>query len=132
RATASVIGLMPPPHVGLGSNCWVVSGRRSETGKPLLAGDPHMAVSMPVFLYECHLTAPGFEVSGVSFPFLPGVAALGHTPRIAWGWTNLSSDIWDLYVEKINPEKTAALYMDQWEPLTRHLEHIEVRGQAEP
>jgi penicillin amidase len=132
RSAGSVIGVMPPPHVGLGSNCWVISGRRSETGKPLLAGDPHMAVSMPVFVYECHLTAPGFEVSGVCFPTLPGVAALGHTPRIAWGWTNLSSDIWDLYVEKLNAEKSAALYMDQWEPMTRHLERIEVRGQAEP
>ncbi|MEA2478776.1 MAG: penicillin amidase, partial [Thermoleophilaceae bacterium] len=41
-----------------GSNNWVVSGDRSVTGKPLLAGDPHITAAMPNLWYAIELEAP--------------------------------------------------------------------------
>ena len=40
------------PHLvgdgeGVGSNSWVVSGDLTESGKPLLANDPHLGISAP-------------------------------------------------------------------------------------
>jgi penicillin amidase len=85
------------------SNNWVVSGRRSVTGKPLLANDPHLAPSVPSIWHLVHLSAPGLRVAGVTFPGSPGVT-LGHNERIAWGATNLGPDVQDLYLETFDPE----------------------------
>ena len=40
-----------------GSNAWAVSGSRTTSGKPLLAGDPHIRFSVPAAWYEAHLSA---------------------------------------------------------------------------
>jgi penicillin amidase len=117
---------MLPPS-GEGSNAWVVAGRRSETRKPLLANDPHLAVQLPSILYEVHLSAPGIDVAGVTFPFSPGVL-IGHNDRIAWGFTSGEGDTQDLYLERLSEDGTAVEYMGEWEPVTVHREEIEVRG----
>ena len=89
------------------SNNWVVSGKRTVTGKPLLANDPHIPASAPGIWYQTQLIAPGMHVAGVTFPGLPGIVA-GHNERIAWGVTNLNPDVQDIYLEKFdkaNPTK---------------------------
>ncbi len=86
---------------GRGSNDWVVGGAHTESGKPLLANDPHLGHSIPSVWYMIHLKAPGLEVSGVSLPGLPFVI-IGHNERIAWGMTNTGPDVQDLYVESFN------------------------------
>jgi penicillin amidase len=86
------------------SNNWVVSGRRTVSGKPLLANDPHLAPSAPSIWYMVHLSAPGVRVAGVTPPGAPGVI-IGHNERIAWGLTNLGPDVQDLYAETFNPEQ---------------------------
>jgi penicillin G amidase len=116
---------------GQGSNNWVVGGSRSTTGMPLLANDPHLQVMLPSIWYEMHLSAPGIDVRGVSLPFSPGVI-IGHNERIAWGFTNVGGDTQDLYLEQLNDEGTAALYLGEWEPLAVHREEIGVRGREEP
>jgi penicillin amidase len=116
---------------GQGSNNWVVAGRRSATGMPLLANDPHLQVQLPPVWFEIHLSAPGIEARGVTFPFVPGVI-IGHNERIAWGQTNVGGDTQDLYLEQLNEEGTAALYNGVWEPMTVHREEIAVRGREEP
>jgi penicillin G amidase len=116
---------------GQGSNNWVVAGSRSETGAPLLANDPHLTAGMPPIWFECHLTTPSFDVSGVALPFSPGIV-IGRTARVAWGTTNVSGDTQDLYVERLNDDGTAALYQGEWERLTTHEEPIEVRGRPDP
>jgi penicillin amidase len=131
RATLDLLLQAPPFPAGQGSNNWVVSGRRSTTGKPLLANDPHLFVQVPSIWFETHLVAPGVDVAGVSLPFAPGVI-IGHNQRIAWGITNLGGDIQDLYLEQLNEDGTAALYMGVWEPITVHREEIAVRGRTEP
>ena len=119
------------PPSGQGSNAWVTAGSRSAGGGPLLANDPHLAVQLPAAWYEVHLTAPGINVAGVAFPFSPGVV-IGHNDRLAWGVTNAEGDTQDLYLERINEDRTQAQYEGGWEPLTVHREEIAVRGRAEP
>jgi penicillin G amidase len=121
----------PTFPAGQGSNNWVVAGRRSATGMPLLANDPHLFVQVPSIWFEVHLNAPGINVAGVGLPFAPGVI-IGHNERIAWGITNLGGDVQDLYLEQLNEDGTAALYNGVWEPLTVHHEEIAVRGRPEP
>lgn len=83
------------------SNNWVVSGRLSVTGKPLLANDPHLSPSAPSIWYMVHLTAPGLHVAGVTIAGEPGVI-IGHNDHIAWGITNVEADVEDLYAEKFD------------------------------
>lgn len=82
---------------GQGSNAWVVSGRMSVTGKPLLADDPHLGLQAPSIWYLAELKGPHFHVMGATVPGLPGVI-IGHNDHIAWGVTNGGSDAQDLYV----------------------------------
>jgi penicillin G amidase len=131
RSVLDLLSAAPAFPKGQGSNNWVVSGRRSVTGKPLLANDPHLQVQLPSIWFENHLVAPGINVRGVSLTFAPGVI-IGHNERIAWGYTNVGGDTQDLYLEQLNDDRTAALYNGTWEPLTVHREEIAVRGRDQP
>src|ERR1041385_5172230 len=98
------IGLSAADYNSLqASNNWVVSGKRTTTGKPLLANDPHITAAAPGIWYQTELIAPGMHVSGVTFPGAPGIV-LGHNERIAWGATNLGPDVQDVYLEKFDKE----------------------------
>jgi len=83
------------------SNNWVVSGRRTASGKPLLANDPHLPASAPSIWHMAHLKAPGVNVAGVTAPGAPGII-IGHNEHVAWGMTNLGPDVQDLYLEKFS------------------------------
>ena len=91
---------------GIGSNSWVVAGAHTESGRPLLANDPHLAPGMPSIWYQVglHCTDVGdecpFDVSGFSFSGMPGVV-IGHNADIAWGVTNLGADVTDFYLEDV-------------------------------
>ena len=87
---------------GLGSNNWVVSGAHTATGKPLLANDTHLELSVPSIWYEIHLTAPDWNVAGFTLPGAP-LVVIGHNDQIAWGFTNNGADVQDLYIETFNP-----------------------------
>jgi penicillin G amidase len=87
---------------GAGSNNWVVNGAHTATGKPLLANDTHLELSIPSIWYEIHLTAPGWNIKGFTLPGAPMII-IGHNDRIAWGFTNNGADVQDLYVETFNP-----------------------------
>ncbi len=123
---------------GLGSNNWVVAGSRTETGKPLLANDPHLGIQMPSIWYEiglhCEPKGPDcpINVVGASFPGSPGVI-IGHNDRIAWGVTNVNPDVQDLFIEKVNPENPNQYeYRGRWEDMQIVREEIRVAGQEEP
>lgn len=88
---------------GAVSNNWVVSGKRTESGKPMLANDPHLQPSVPSIWYMTHLSMPGMRVAGVTPPGAPGII-LGHNESIAWGATNLGPDVQDLYLEKFDKD----------------------------
>ena len=120
-----------PRAKGQGSNEWVVAGSRTASGKPLLANDPHLLALQPGPWIELHLRAPGYEARGVALTFSPGIL-LGTTAHHAWGVTNVSGDVQDLYVERLNEDRTAAEFAGAWEPLTIHREGISLRGSPEP
>jgi penicillin amidase len=85
------------------SNAWVVGSEKSATGRPLLASDPHLGLSMPSVWYEIHLSGGGYDVAGASLPGVP-LVLIGRNRRIAWGITALLADVQDLYLETPNPE----------------------------
>jgi penicillin amidase len=85
------------------SNNWVVSGKHTASGKPLLANDPHLAPSAPPIWYMVHLSAPSMRVAGVTAAGLPGIV-IGHNDHVAWGFTNVGPDVQDVYLEKFDPQ----------------------------
>src|SRR5215211_1044701 len=83
-----------------GSNNWDVSGKKTRSGKPILANDPHRAITHPSVRYITHLVAPGWNVIGAGEPASPGVS-IGHNERIAFGLTIVGMDQQDAYVERV-------------------------------
>jgi penicillin amidase len=112
---------------GDGSNNWALAPRRTATGRPLLANDPHRTVSLPSLRYIAHLSAPGFDVIGAGEPALPGLS-VGHNGRVAFGFTVFVIDQEDLYVYRTRPGQPREYwYRDRWEPMTVVREEIPVR-----
>jgi len=109
------------------SNNWVVSGKRTVSGKPLLANDPHLRPTAPSIWHMVHLSAPGVRVAGIGTAGLPGVV-IGHNERIAWGFTNVGPDVQDLYVEKFNPDNPKQYQTPSgWQDVVVRREEIKVR-----
>jgi penicillin amidase len=112
------------------SNNWVVSGARSASGKPLLASDPHRALTLPSLRYLVHLHAPGWNVIGSGEPGLPGVA-IGHNDRVAWGLTIVGTDQADIYVEATDPKNPERYRVgERWEAMKVMREKVRVKGRA--
>lgn len=112
----------------IGSNNWVVSGRLTERGAPILANDPHRALTTPSLRYLVHLHAPGWNVLGGGEPTIPGVS-IGHNEFGAWGLTIFSIDAEDLYVYDLNPlNPNQYRYKGAWEDMTIIPDTIQVKG----
>jgi penicillin G amidase len=115
----------------LGSNNWVVSGAYTATGKPLLANDTHLELTLPPIWYEAHLTAPAWNVKGFTLPGGP-LVVIGHNDRIAWGFTNNGADAQDLYIETFNPANPDEYRVkSEWKKAEIDDETIYVKGQAD-
>ncbi|NWC11536.1 penicillin acylase family protein [Pseudomonas agarici] len=113
-----------------GSNAWAVSGSRTKSGKPLLAGDPHIGFSTPAVWYEAQLSAPNFELYGYHQALVP-FAFLGNNPAFGWSLTMFQNDDLDLIAEKTNPDNPNQVwYHGQWVEMTRSEQQIAVKGQS--
>lgn len=113
-----------------GSNAWVISGKHTRSGKPMLAGDPHIAYSTPAVWYEAHLSAPGMELYG-HFQALNPMALIGHNSQFGWSLTMFQNDDMDLVAEKTNPANAKQVsFHGQWTDLTERKETIAVKGAA--
>lgn len=109
------------------SNNWVIGGKLSVTGKPLLANDPHLSASAPSIWYMLQLSMPGERAAGVSVPGFPGIA-IGHNDFIAWGVTSLEPDAQDLYIEKFDTQNPRRyLTPTGWREAEIRHEEIKVR-----
>lgn len=109
------------------SNNWVISGKRTVSGKPLLANDPHLPPSAPSIWHMVHLSAPGVRMAGVTSAGLPGVV-IGHNEHIAWGFTNVGPDVQDLYLEKFDPANPKRYQTPSgWQDAVIRREEIKVR-----
>jgi len=114
----------------IGSNNWVVSGKLTASGFPLMANDPHRTQSTPSLRYWVHLNAPGWNVIGGGEPALPGVS-IGHNDFGAWGLTIFGTDSEDLYVYDTNPGNPSQYrYQRAWESMTVIKETIPVKGES--
>ncbi len=110
-----------------GSNAWAVSGAHTASGKPMVANDPHLRYTVPGTWYLVHLKAAGFNVSGAALPGIPCVI-LGHNENIAWGVTNLSSDVFDVYQEQIDTSTGRYLFQGKQEQARIDQGSIAVKG----
>ncbi|MDN3054707.1 penicillin acylase family protein [Streptomyces sp. SRF1] len=131
RTLDKVPALLGPNGTGIGSNSWVVSGKYTTTGKPLLANDPHLAPQLPSVWYQMGLhckqvtSACPYDTAGFTFAGMPGVV-IGHNQNISWGMTNLGADVSDLYLEKVTAG--SYLYDGKQIPFTTRQETIKVAG----
>ena len=114
----------------IGSNNWVVSGKLTASGYPLMMNDPHRLLAAPSLRYWVHLVAPGWDVIGGGEPALPGVS-IGHNDFGAWGLTIFGTDSEDLYVYDTNPASPSQYkYSGEWESMNVIRESIPVKGAA--
>ena len=127
-----------------GSNSWALSGDRTATGKPLLAGDSHRALDTPNVYYQSHVACPEWDVIGLAIPGVPGFPHFGHNDMVAWCITHLSGDYQDLYIEEFNGSSAGMYRMpdinqegssrwtdfhaSHWRPTDTREETIRVRG----
>jgi penicillin amidase len=124
-------GLFEPEEIPEGSNNWIISGARTQSGFPILANDPHRRIALPSLRYIVHLKAPGWNVIGGGEPVIPGVS-IGHNDRGAWGLTIFQSDAEDLYVYELNPANPNQYkYQSNWEDMTLIEERIAIKGQPD-
>ena len=112
------------------SNNWVLAARRTRSGNPMLANDPHLQIEFPSVWYEMHLVAADLDVAGVTIPGVPFVA-IGHNARIAWGITNTNADVQDLALERIDVSGKRAFYRGEWVSVDVEQTEIPVRGRAQ-
>lgn len=115
-----------------GSNNWAVRGRRSASGKPMLATDPHQPHSIPNTFFYVHLHAPGWDAFGTAFPGVP-YFMMGYTRDVAWGLTTGFVDCYDVYVEQLRAGSGSDGYAEYrshngWQPLKRRTETIVING----
>lgn len=108
------------------SNNWVLHGSRTATGKPILANDPHLGTRIPSVWYLAHISGGTLNAIGATLPGLPGII-IGHNERVAWGETNVMTDVQDVFVERVNARQEA-LYRGLWEPMRVRREAIKVKG----
>ncbi len=119
-------GVEPPREFGmaLGSNNWAVSPARSASGHALLAGDPHLELTLPSIWYQAHLVVGDrLDVQGVTLPGAPWVI-IGFNRDIAWSFTNTGSDVNDFYREAVDDPRAPTRYRldGAWRPLDLRIE----------
>ncbi len=124
------LATMPPgptegsPGRAEGSNNWAVSGTRTATGRPLLANDPHRALTLPSLRYLVHLSAPGINMIGAGEPMVPGIS-IGHNGTAAFGLTVFPADGEDLYVYEVDPgDSSRYRYDGSFEQLHEYIEEV--------
>ncbi|MGA2890342.1 MAG: penicillin acylase family protein [Terracidiphilus sp.] len=127
RALRDLLGLPSCEGCAPGSNNWVIAGRHTASGKPLLSNDMHLSLREPNIWYMADLKAPAYHVAGVTLPGVPFVIA-GHNEHVAWGFTALYADVQDLYVEKLDGRGNYRAADGNWNPLGVDHEVIHVRG----
>ena len=115
---------------GVGSNNWVVGPKKTESGKPILCGDPHLGLTLPSIWYECQITTPEMNTYGVSLPGIPFVVT-GFNNHIAWTQTNAMIDVAEWYKLKWKDDSHEQYELDgKWTNVTHKIEEYQVKGKG--
>ncbi|WP_462249477.1 penicillin acylase family protein [Ekhidna sp.] len=115
----------------IGSNSWVVSGNKTQSGKVILVNDPHIAFAQPSVWYESHVISPGNEYYGYHIPGAP-FPLLMHSEKKATGITMFENDEMDFYVEEIHPEDSNMyMHKGEWKEIANREEVIKVNGEED-
>lgn len=126
-AIDALAALAPADSTGGGSNNWAVAGRRTATGRPMLAGDPHRVFDMPAMYVQTHLACDTFDAIGLTVPGVPAYPHYAHNGAVAWCVTHAFADIHDLYVEQFSTDTSRYRFEDAWLPTRTRCERILVR-----
>ena len=114
---------------GEASNNWAISGARTESGKPLVAGDPHRVLDVPNVYYQNHLACNDFDVIGLSFPGVPAFPHFAHNQAVAWCVTHTRADYQDLFIEEFDREDSGRYrFREGWRSAEVSCETIQVRN----
>lgn len=117
------------PDKNNGSNNWAISGKKTASGKAILANDPHLGMTLPSIWYETELNLPETSVHGFTVAGTPAIT-LGFSPWISWGVTNSGGDVADFYqIEFKDASKQEYLHDKQWKKIKQIAEVIKVRGE---
>ena len=108
------------------SNSWALSGARTASGKPLLAGDPHRGIEFPNVYHQNHLRCDEFDAIGMGFPGVPGFPHFGHNAEVAWAITHGMCDDTDVFVEHFADEAR----LSDGTPVEWRYETLDVRGEG--
>jgi len=126
---ALALGLAPPPHMAGASNAWAVDGSRTASGKPILANDPHLWLSVPSVWHLADIRGGAISAIGGALPGAP-LIAVGHNGKLGWGLTTANVDDQDLFVERLNPENPEQYLLPDgsWANFSWRAIRIEVSG----
>ncbi|MGE0311460.1 MAG: penicillin acylase family protein [Lautropia sp.] len=130
EAIEALSGFAAPDATVAGSNNWAVSGKRTRSGKPLVAGDPHRQYELPSMYLQIHLSGPEFDAIGLSVPGVPAFPHFCHTEHVAWCVTHAFADIHDLYVERFSSEGRRHVVGGTTAETRVREERVDVRGEA--
>ena len=141
KPTAPSAPSMPsatPTHSTPGSNNWVVSGKHTRHGGPIVANDMHLSLGLPNIWFRACLQYPDPKnpsqprrAIGVTLPGVP-VLIVGSTGRIAWGFTNTQADWADLIIVEFEAQE-ANVYRTPLgkKTLEKEQEIIRVKGDVD-
>lgn len=116
---------------GKGSNNWVATGAKTRSGKPILAGDPHLGLSLPAIWYEVQMITPTMNMYGVTIPGAP-LIIVGYNDNVAWSPTNTGADVVDFYTVKFEDSKQKRYFQSGgWESVEERIAPIRVKGGAD-
>jgi penicillin amidase len=129
--TVSTTITQEKPDKDNGSNNWAVSGKKTQSGYPILANDPHLGLNLPSLWYEMQISTPDFNVYGVSFPGSPGVI-IGFNDSCAFGFTNAGRDVRDYYEIKFRDDTRKEYWFNnEWKTTDFRFENIKIKGKPD-
>ncbi|PID57452.1 MAG: penicillin amidase [Ignavibacteriae bacterium] len=114
----------------IGSNNWVVNSKKSSSGQPIIANDPHLAFSAPSKWYVANIETPKLKVSGFTLPGVPGVI-IGKNENISWVVTNVMVDDADFYIEEFDSSGKKYLLDEEWRDLIFETDTIKVKDSTD-
>ncbi|MCC6144725.1 MAG: penicillin acylase family protein [Candidatus Hydrogenedentes bacterium] len=122
-----LFGFTHDKSMALGSNSWVLAPERTESGKAILANDPHIGFTNPSIWYEAHLKYQDFENYGYHLPLIP-FPLIGHNEDKAWALTMFANDDLDLFLETFKEDDpNKVMYQGEWTDVRVEQETIKVR-----